>query len=56
MKIVSSPGGRIVILLILVIVGLIADRVGITYGKEMALTTLATLLVALTGQRPGTRT
>jgi hypothetical protein len=54
MNALSSPGGRIVILVVLVIVGLAADRLGVPFAKDMVLTTLATLLAVLAGRPSGT--
>jgi FtsH-binding integral membrane protein len=50
MKSVNSSGGRILVLVFLVIVGLCSERLGIPYAKEIVLTTLATLLAVLAGQ------
>ena len=54
MRAVNSPGGRILISVFLVVLGLVSDRLGVPYAKEIVLTTLATLLAVLAGQRQGT--
>jgi hypothetical protein len=51
MRRLNSQGGRILMLAFLVILGLVSDRLGVAYSKEIVLTTLATLLAALTGHR-----
>lgn len=51
MKAVNSSGGRILVMLFVLILGLTFDRVGVPYAKEMVLTTLATLLAVVSGQR-----
>lgn len=45
----SKPGGRIVVLLIVLLVALIADQMHVSFAREMALGTLTTLLAMLAG-------
>ena len=47
----NSPGGRIVVLVVLLVLGLASEMLGIPYAKEIVLTTLATLLAVLAGRR-----
>jgi hypothetical protein len=40
MKGLNSPGGRILILLLLVVIGLVSDRMGVPYAKDIVTATL----------------
>jgi hypothetical protein len=48
---VNSRGGRILVLVLVVLIGIGAELLKVSYAKEMVLTTLATLLTLVAGQR-----
>jgi hypothetical protein len=54
MKALSSPGGKISVLVFLVIGGLLADHFGVTYAKDVVIPSLSILLSVL-GPRPAGR-
>jgi len=47
----DSPGGRIVVLVALLVLGLAAEMLGVPYAKDIVLTTLGTLMCVLAGKR-----
>lgn len=45
----NSPGGRIVVLVTLIVLGLASEMLGVSYAKDIVLTTLGTLMGFLAG-------
>ena len=56
MKNLSTSGGRILVLLVLVVIGLVAEHLGSAYAKDIVLPALTTLFLVLGGHRPAGRT
>jgi hypothetical protein len=43
----NRPGGRIAVLVFVLVVGLVADALGVPYAEHIVMATLAVLLVAV---------
>jgi hypothetical protein len=50
-KVLNSPGGRITVLIFVLLIGLVADIIGVKYAKEMVIGTLTTILTLISRGR-----
>jgi len=50
-RLLNTPGGRISVLVFVLILGLAADRAGVNYAKEMVIGTLTTMLTIIARER-----
>lgn len=51
LKLLNSHAGRAIMMLVLITIGLFADRMGVPYAREIVLTTLTAFLAILAGRQ-----